>query len=77
MAQNPALPSGATAAPRPATGATECSKWLILVAVIFGVFVSILDTTIVSTAIPKIQAIFGADLRQAQYISTVTIHLHD
>jgi hypothetical protein len=32
--------------------ATTSSKWLVLVAVIFGVFVSILDGTIVNTAGP-------------------------
>jgi len=42
----------------------------VLVVAIFGVFVSILDSTIVNTAIPKIQAVFGADLHQSSYIST-------
>ena len=73
MAQNPATPRGATVAPRPAAGATataSSNKWLVLVAVVFGVFVSILDTTIVNTAIPKIEAVFGADLHQAQWIAT-------
>ncbi len=45
-------------------------KWLILMTGIFGAFMSILDSTIVNTAIPKIQAIFGADLHQASYITT-------
>ncbi len=45
-------------------------QWWIIITVIFGVFVSILDTTIVNTAIPKIQAIFGSSLHDAQYINT-------
>jgi DHA2 family multidrug resistance protein len=43
---------------------------LVLVAVIFGVFVSILDTTIVNTAIPKIQAALGGSLHEVSYIAT-------
>lgn len=45
-------------------------KWLVLMTGIFGAFMSILDSTIVNTAIPKIQGIFGADLHQASYITT-------
>jgi DHA2 family multidrug resistance protein len=52
------------------TATASSAKWLVLVAVTFGLFASILDITIVNTAIPKIQAVFGADLRQAQYIAT-------
>src|SRR6185437_1978307 len=33
-------------------------------------FMSILDNTIVNTAIPKVQAVFGADLHQASYVAT-------
>ena len=45
-------------------------KWWVLVTAIFGVFVSILDSTIVNTAIPKIEAVFGAGLHEASYIAT-------
>jgi DHA2 family multidrug resistance protein len=43
---------------------------LVLVAVIFGVFVSLLDATIVYTAIPKIQAALGGSLHEVSYIAT-------
>ena len=66
----PAATRGSAAGRRVGAAMGAGSRWGVLVAVIFGVFVSILDTTIVNTAIPKIQAIFGADLRQAQYIAT-------
>jgi len=52
----------------PATGAS--SKWWVLVAAVFGAFASILDLTIVNTAIPKMQAVFGADLHQISYVAT-------
>ena len=45
-------------------------KWWVLVAAIFGVFVSILDATVVNTALPRIQAAFGADLHVASYVAT-------
>ncbi len=51
-----------------AAGGTN--RWLILVTGIFGAFMSILDSTIVNTAIPKVQAVFGADLHQATYVAT-------
>ncbi len=38
------------------------SKWWVLVTVVFGVFASILDSTIVNTALPKIQTGFHANL---------------
>ncbi len=56
--------------PTVATPETGAYKWWVLVTVVFGAFVSILDTTIVNTALPRMQAVFGADLRQASYIST-------
>jgi len=73
MAQAVAAPGRAMGGPsvRGASAtAASGSKWWVLVTAIFGVFVSILDSTIVNTAIPKIQAVFGADLHQASYIST-------
>ncbi len=76
MAQSAALPAprGNRAAARPAaaqpTTTAESSKWLVLVAVIFGAFVSILDQTIVNTALPKMQAVFGANLHQISYVVT-------
>ena len=45
-------------------------KWLVVVAVIFGIFMSILDATIVNIALAKLQAVFGADLNQIQWVVT-------
>jgi len=42
----------------------------VLVTAIFGAFVSILDTTIVNTALPHIQRAFGSDLHVASYVTT-------
>ena len=45
-------------------------KWWVLATAIFGAFVSILDTTIVNTALPHIQQAFGSDLHVASYVNT-------
>jgi DHA2 family multidrug resistance protein len=48
-------------------------KWWVLVTVVFGAFASILDSTIVNTALPRIQRVFGADLHLASYVATAYI----
>ncbi len=58
------------ASPTPFGYIRDSSRWLILVAVIFGAFASILDQTIVNTALPKMQAVFGANLHQISYVVT-------
>ncbi|MBX0326660.1 DHA2 family efflux MFS transporter permease subunit [Oscillochloris sp. ZM17-4] len=45
-------------------------KWLVVIAVIFGIFTSVLDSTIVNIAISKLQAVFGASLDRIQWVST-------
>ncbi|HJZ50223.1 MAG TPA: DHA2 family efflux MFS transporter permease subunit [Roseiflexaceae bacterium] len=45
-------------------------KWLVAIAVIFGLFMAVLDTTVVNIALPKLQAVFGATLNDAQWIIT-------
>jgi DHA2 family multidrug resistance protein len=45
-------------------------KWWVLATAIFGAFVSILDTTVVNTALPPIQRAFGTDLHVASYVTT-------
>ncbi|MGI8913849.1 MAG: hypothetical protein ACR2JY_08705, partial [Chloroflexota bacterium] len=40
-------------------------KWKVLVTVVFGAFASILDSTIVNTALPRIQIDFKSDLHLA------------
>jgi EmrB/QacA subfamily drug resistance transporter len=45
-------------------------KWVVAIVVIFGIFMSILDTTIVNIAIPRLQTAFGASLADVQWVST-------
>jgi EmrB/QacA subfamily drug resistance transporter len=48
-------------------------KWIVALVVIIGVFMSILDSTIVNIAIPRLQTVFGADLHSVQWVLTVYI----
>src|SRR5689334_18675931 len=45
-------------------------KWLVAIAVIFGLFMAVLDTTVVNIALPKLQAVFGATLNDVEWIIT-------
>ncbi len=45
-------------------------KWTVVIVVVFGVFMSVLDTTIVNIAIPRLQTDFGAPLDSVQWVST-------
>jgi DHA2 family multidrug resistance protein len=45
-------------------------KWKVLATVVFGAFASILDSTIVNTALPQIQMDFKANLHLASYVAT-------
>ncbi len=54
----------------PLAGLSSHYKWWVLITAIFGAFVSILDTTIVNTALPHIQRAFGSDLHVASYVTT-------
>src|SRR5437588_6912191 len=48
-------------------------KWIVATVVILGVFMSILDQTIVNIAIPRLQATFGADIHSVQWVLTAYI----
>src|SRR5204862_2329975 len=48
-------------------------KWILAMVVILGVFMSILDSTIVNIAIPRLQTAFGADLHSVQWVLTAYI----
>jgi EmrB/QacA subfamily drug resistance transporter len=48
-------------------------KWKLLVSVIFGIFMSTLDTTAVNVAFPTLRAEFGASLNEAQWIVSVYV----
>jgi EmrB/QacA subfamily drug resistance transporter len=45
-------------------------KWLVTVVVIFGMFMVLLDTTIVNTAVPHLQTTFGAPLADVNWVAT-------
>ncbi len=65
----PAAPPERAAAPAPAPAAT--GGWgLPLVVLIVGMFMSILDTSIVNVAIPTIQNAFGTTTDEIQWIAT-------
>ena len=63
----PAVPAPAAPAPAPAGG----TSWLLpLMVLVIGMFMSILDTSIVNIALPSIRRDFGATAESAQWIST-------
>lgn len=45
-------------------------KWYALVATLLGCFMSVLDTSIVNIAVPKMMAAFAVDTKEAQWILT-------
>lgn len=53
----------------PRTGGLEY-KWVVAFVVVIGVFMSILDQTIVNIAIPSLQTAFGADIHDVQWVLT-------
>src|SRR5271169_2704110 len=48
-------------------------KWKVLISVIFGVFMVILDTTVVNIAFPTLRAEFGASLNDSQWIISIYV----
>jgi EmrB/QacA subfamily drug resistance transporter len=63
-------PGGTATRPAPATPAAGRGWGLPLVVLIIGMFMSVLDTSIVNVAIPVIQKEFGVSASNAQWIST-------
>lgn len=45
-------------------------KWIVVIVVIFGSFMSILDQTVINNALPRLQSAFGADLGSLQWVLT-------
>ncbi|GHO72941.1 putative MFS-type transporter YhcA [Ktedonobacter sp. SOSP1-85] len=45
-------------------------KWIVAGVVIFGIFMSILDGTIVNIAVPRLETAFGSDLNSVQWVLT-------
>src|SRR5690348_1639281 len=59
----------------PSAATTENSgplayKWMVLIAVVFGLFMAVLDATVVNIALAKLQAVFGATLDSIQWVVT-------
>ena len=48
-------------------------KWKVLISVMFGVFMIILDATIVNIAFPTLRREFGATLSQAQWVLSIYV----
>ena len=48
-------------------------KWKVLVSVIFGIFMVILDTTIVNVAFQTLRSEFGASLNESQWIISIYV----
>src|SRR5215469_6791977 len=45
-------------------------KWIVTIVMIFGIFMSILDTTIVNIAVPRLESFFGASLSDVDWVAT-------
>jgi EmrB/QacA subfamily drug resistance transporter len=61
----------APAAPAQRKGLEQ--KWKVLISVIFGIFMVILDTTVVNVAFQTLRAEFGASLNDSQWIISVYV----
>ncbi len=48
-------------------------KWKVLISVIFGLFMVILDTTVVNVAFPTLRAEYGASLNDLQWIISIYV----
>ncbi len=46
-------------------------KWWVTIAVTLGMFLSLMDSTIVIVAIPQMQKAFGADIHSVQWVVTI------
>jgi len=49
------------------------SKWKVLIAVMFGIFMIILDSTVVNIAFPTLRREFGASLADAQWVLSIYV----
>ena len=45
-------------------------KWVVAIVIVIGLFMTILDSTIVNTAIPKLETSFGVNLTSVQWVLT-------
>ena len=49
---------------------SKSSRYAIALTAALGLFMAVLDTTVVNIALPKLQAVFGATLNDVQWIIT-------
>jgi EmrB/QacA subfamily drug resistance transporter len=62
-----------TANPGPQPRERLAHKWKVLIAVVFGIFMVILDTTVVNVAFQTLRREYGASLADAQWIISVYV----
>ena len=48
-------------------------KWKVLIAVVFGIFMVVLDTTVVNVAFSTLREEFGASLNDSQWIISIYV----
>ena len=48
-------------------------KWKVLITVMFGLFMVILDSTIINIAFPTLRRVFGASLADAQWVISIYV----
>ena len=46
-------------------------KWKVLISIMFGIFMIILDATVVNVAFPTLRREFGATLADAQWVLSI------
>jgi MFS family permease len=64
--QSQSIPAGRQALPQ---------KYKVLISVIFGIFMVILDTTVINVAFQTLRAEFGASLNDSQWIISIYVLL--
>jgi DHA2 family multidrug resistance protein len=69
-ALNNGRPAPAPIPPKASVFAGIETKWLVAIAVVFGVFMAVLDVTVVNIALAKLQAVFGVSLDSIQWVVT-------
>src|SRR5574341_2689822 len=71
---SPAAPSEAAWPPSaPASDTPPGYKWKVLSTVVFGIFMVILDTTVVNVAFQTLRQEFGSNINDAQWIIRVNV----
>src|SRR5438093_13694912 len=54
--------------PSPDSSSGDRRKWLVLIAMVFGLFMPMLDNLVVNVALPTIQRSLGANVSQLQWL---------